>query len=219
MTGVLFDMDGVVVDSQRRWARFEREELLPSVTGGRPADPGAFAGMHVDEVYDHLSATVGTTVDRETFLDRYDRHATTLYGEEARLMPGFRGLRRSLRDGGVAVALVSSSPRRWIDLVLERFDLAFDAVVNGDDVDGASKPDPAIYRLATDRLGIRPGDGVAVEDTAHGVSAASGAGLAVIGYDAAGSGQDLAAADAVVTGPAALRAELGRRLGLDLDDG
>jgi len=109
------------------------------------------------------------------------------------------------------VALVSSSPHRWIDYVLERFEIrgSFDAVVSADDVDGPSKPAPTIYEHAAGELGIDPTECVAVEDSEHGVAAATAAGMTVIGYvpDPDETG-DLPAADAVAASPAELRAHL-----------
>jgi beta-phosphoglucomutase-like phosphatase (HAD superfamily) len=93
--------------------------------------------------------------------------------------------------------------------VLERFDLAVDAVVSGDDFDGPGKPDPALYRRAGDRLGVAPGDAVAVEDSVHGIEAARGAGMTVVGFRFGNDeGTDFADAHLVPAGPEELVASL-----------
>lgn len=69
-------------------------------------------------------------------------------------------------------------------MVLDRFELeaSFDTVVAGDDVSGPSKPDPRIYEHATSLLGVDSAESVAVEDSRHGVTAATSAGLHCLGY-------------------------------------
>jgi HAD superfamily hydrolase (TIGR01509 family) len=181
MDAVCFDMDGVVVDSERYWRDREREALLPCAVG-EPVPLSEVTGLNVVDLYAHLSDAYGTRVTEAAFLDAYDEAAATVYGSEVRLLPGFEALVGDLRDAGVATALVSSSPVRWIDLVLDRFDLhdAFDAVVSADHAE-RGKPAPDVYRLATDRLGVSPERTVAVEDSGHGIAAANAAGLTAVG--------------------------------------
>jgi len=203
---VCFDMDGVVVDSERHWVPLENERILPAAVPGADVTAGDITGMNVRDLYAHLSAEYGTALDEGEFLALYDDAAEELYTERAALLDGFEELVGSLREAEVAVALVSSSPRRWIRLVLERFGLAdrLDAVVSADDVD-SGKPAPDVYERAADRLGVAPGRCVAVEDSTHGLAAALAAGMEGVGYrTAVNAGQDLSAADTVAEGPVAL---------------
>jgi HAD superfamily hydrolase (TIGR01509 family) len=92
--------------------------------------------------------------------------------------PGVRSWIAAARELGAQVAIASSSPRSWVLGHLERVDAVglFDQVTTGDEVP-THKPDPAIYRLALERLGV-PGDAaIAVEDTAHGIAAAQAVGM------------------------------------------
>lgn len=187
MDACCFDMDGVVVDSERHWVPLENDRILPSVVDAPPGEgptAGEITGMNVEEAYALLEREHGTTVDLGEYLAVYDDAAAELYDERVALLPGFRELCEDLRTAGVAVALVSSSPHRWIDRVLDRFELhdAFDAVVSADDVPGPGKPAPDVYAHATERLGVDPTAAVAVEDSPHGTAAASAAGLDVVGY-------------------------------------
>lgn len=207
---VVFDMDGVVVDSERYWQAIEGEEILPAAVIGDPPEPGAITGMSHLEVYDHLADGHEMAIDEAEFVERYEAAAGTVYGERVVLMTGFEELLAALRECGAALALASSSPHHWIDLVLERFDLAdaFDAVVSGEDVPHA-KPDPAIYRRTLDVLEVPAERAVAVEDSAHGVAAARAAGMAVVGYAVdPDAGQDLGNATESVETADALRATL-----------
>lgn len=210
---VLFDMDGVVVDSERYWVERERETILPAAVE-EPVDPAEITGMNVSDLYDYLRERYEVHEDRETFVGRYDEVARTVYGESVSLLPGYESLEAALSEAGVSLALVSSSPVRWIDIVRERFGLdAFDAVVSADHVE-RGKPAPDVYELAIERLGIAPSEGVAVEDSRHGVRAATDAGLSAIGYASRTPPGHLSEANRVVSTPATLHEALREAVGL-----
>jgi len=212
---VLFDMDGVIVDSEVYWEAFEDERILPRVLGesGKRPEPGETTGMNFREIYAHLEANYDVQVEEKEFIDLYDRTAREIYTEHASLMPGFRELCADLSEAGVIAAVVSSSPQEWIALVTERFDLAFDTVVSVEDVEGSGKPEPDVYEYAADLIGIEPSECAVVEDSQHGTRAAARAGARVIGYRGeANTDLSLPAAGTVVSGSNELRTELSRRL-------
>ena len=214
MTGpgaaVLFDMDGVIVDSEEHWSAFEETTLLPSVIDGEHPEPDETTGMNFREIYEHLARHYELTVEREGFVARYEDAAREIYRERVGLMPGFPNLCETLRERGIEVAVVSSSPQEWIAIVRERFDLGpFDAVVSAEDIEGPGKPEPDVYEHAAAVLGVDPAACIAVEDSPNGTQAAARAGMDVIGYrSAANAGADLSAADVVVDGPEELRTNL-----------
>jgi HAD superfamily hydrolase (TIGR01509 family) len=207
---VLFDMDGVIVDSEEYWLAFEDEELFPETLAEPYPDNDEITGMNYREIYDYLDDGYETTVDREAFVGRYEAAAEGIYGEDVSLLPGFRELTADLRDRGLRVGIVSSSPPDWIDTVIDRFDLGpFDAVASADAIDGPGKPEPDVYERAAAELSLDPADCVVVEDSANGSLSAGRAGAYVIGYrTATNADADLPAADRVVDGPAALRTAL-----------
>ena len=209
MDAVLFDMDGVIVDSERYWTEIEEERVFPA-TGVPDVRATEITGMNYREVYDYLDDEYDVTADREEFLGIYEEAAREVYTERAALMDSFRDLCGTLQDRGTRLAIVSSSPPEWIDLVCDRFGLAgFDATVSAEEVDGPGKPEPDVYRHAADELGVDPAECVAVEDSTHGVASATAAGMACIGYRGADAKRrDLAAADSAVDGPQELGAAL-----------
>ncbi len=208
-------MDGVLVDSEDAWVRREREDLLQRAVPEATVDLAEITGMNYRDIYDHLAAEYDVAVPKAAFLAWYDDAATTVYGEEVAVLPGVGDLLADLRAAGVPVALVSSSPRDWIDIVLERFDLAVDAVVSGDDFDGPGKPDPAIYAHAAERLEMAPAETVAVEDSVHGIAAARRAGMTVVGFRFGDDeGTDLGQADLAPGTPAALDEAIRGMIGL-----
>ncbi|MHB9287245.1 HAD family hydrolase [Halobacteriales archaeon Cl-PHB] len=213
MKAVCFDMDGVLVDSEDYWVELEREELLPQVVPDEPVDPAETTGMNYRDIYDYLDREYETAWTKQAFVDWYDAAAETIYGEQVAILPGAAALVADLRNAGVAVALVSSSPVDWIETVTERFDLEFDAIVSGDAFDGEGKPHPAIFEHAADRLGVDPSETVAVEDSGHGVESASRAGMTVVGFRHGHEpASDLDGADVVAHSPADLEAYLRDRL-------
>ncbi|MFP8891244.1 HAD family hydrolase [Natrialbaceae archaeon A-CW2] len=207
-SAVLFDMDGVLVDSEDYWVELERERLLPEVVPDGNVDVREITGMNYREIYDYLEANYDVAVSREGFLKRFEETAQELYHERVSLLEGVHDLLAELEEENVARAVVSSSPHDWIDIVLERFDLeeSFDRVISAEEIDGPGKPEPDIFEYAAEQLGLAPEDCVVVEDSAHGIEAAIRAGTTCIAYDIdAHDGIDYSGTDAVVTTPAGLR--------------
>jgi len=208
MQAVCFDMDGVLVDSEDYWVPYEKDELLPRV-GLEDLDIDEITGMNYREIYDYLVETYGVGMDRREFLGWYEETAERIYGEDVTLLPGAHDLVSDLRDRDASVAIVSSSPHDWIDVVRERFGLSVDAVVSAETVDGPGKPHPTVYEHAAGELGADPARTVAVEDSVHGIESADRAGMHVVGFRHGGTDEtDRGRADYVAGSPADLREHL-----------
>jgi len=208
---VCFDMDGVLVDSEDYWHAAEREEILPRVLADGADSPelDEVTGMYYGEIYDYLAEHYEVVVDKDEFMTLYDETAESIYGERVELLSGAREFVDELRDAGVPVALVSSSPRDWIEVVLDRFDLAFDLIAPAEEFDGPGKPEPGLYEEAIRDMGGTVDRAVAVEDSENGVLAATRSGAYTIAVrDDHNAATDLSAADEVVDrdDPAALYA-------------
>ncbi|ELY85370.1 HAD family hydrolase [Natrinema altunense] len=208
MTAVLFDMDGVLVDSEDYWVEFQREEILPATVPDEDVAVAETSGMNFREIYDYLDDEYGAAISREAFVQRFTEATEEIYTERAALLDGLHALLAELDDRGVPTALVSSSPHDWIGMVTERFDLEneFDHVISADDIDAASKPAPDIFEYAAGEIGVPAEDCVVVEDSENGIEAAARAGTVVIAYRIDAHGDiDRSPADEVVASPAALR--------------
>ena len=208
MDAVLFDMDGVIVDSEDYWVERERKEILPLVVPDEDVPVGEITGMNYREIYDYLDAEYGAAISREEYVELFHETAREIYTEHVSLFPGFSGLLEELEDRDAVVGLVSSSPHDWIDVVLERFSLegAFDAVVSAEEVDGPGKPEPNVYEYAAERVGVPIERCLAVEDSGHGVESAARAGATTVAYRIdAHDDPDYSSADVVVDSPDALR--------------
>lgn len=211
MDAVVFDMDGVLVDSEEYWVELEEERVFPEAVGEDVVDTEEITGRNYREIYDYLEANYPEqlAVDRETLEGYYEDVAEELYTERVELLEGFEGLATDLRERGVDLAVVSSSPHDWIDIVLDRFDLReyFETVVSGDAIDGPGKPDPSVYEQAVAELDVDPGEAAAVEDSENGIEAANRAGMTSVAYRTdINHEMDFSDADAVAKGPEELRA-------------
>lgn len=208
MTAVLFDMDGVLVDSEDYWVEFQREEILPATVPDEDVAVAETSGMNFREIYDYLEETYGAAITREEFVRRFNEAAEEIYTERADLLDGLHELLAELDDRGVPTALVSSSPHDWIGMVLERFDLegAFDRVISADDIDAASKPAPDVFEYAADELGVPAAECIVVEDSENGIEAAARAETIVVAYRIDAHGDiDRSSADEIVDSAAELR--------------
>lgn len=203
MDAVVFDMDGVVVDTEKYW--MEVEKKICDEIGCESVETEEIAGMSIGNTYDYLSTNYSISVSEDEFFELYSKRAREIYGEKAELMDGLKQLIADLRKRNLKIGLATGS--YWPDQVIKRFDLEFDTVVDSGRVEGQGKPDPETYRLAVRELEVSPEKAVAVEDTDSGLQSAKGAGLYCVGYTES-PGQNLMAADETVDSPAELRERL-----------
>ncbi|MDP9496840.1 MAG: HAD family phosphatase [Actinomycetota bacterium] len=179
---VLFDMDGLLVDTEPLWtqAQVELAERLGSVW--RPEIKARVAGTRVDVAVPIMLAELGHAPEA-ALVDATTRdllaRMVDLYAGPLELLPGAGELVAALRRDGVPTALVSSSYRVLVEAVVRRLDLAFDLVLGGDEV-GRAKPDPEPYLTACAGLGVAPHTAVVLEDSPSGVASGEAAGCTVV---------------------------------------
>ncbi len=177
---VIFDMDGVLVDSEAVWddvrKRFTEEN------GGHWHDDAQreMMGMSSVEWSRYVRDRLGVDMDPEEISAAVADRVADVYREHLPLLPGAVAAVRSLAEEW-PLSLASSSNRHVIDLALELAGIAdaFRATVSSEEV-GAGKPAPDVYLEAAKRLGVDPGACVAIEDSTNGIRSARAAGMAVI---------------------------------------
>jgi HAD superfamily hydrolase (TIGR01509 family) len=180
--GVVFDCDGLLVDTEPSWedaeaAMFARRGL------GLSADLRAgFIGISSMDAAAKMAALFDEPGTEATLYDELLAAVTGLIERQAAAMPGALAVVAAVRAAGVPVAVASNSPERIVRAALQRAGLAdaFDAVVPVESV-GRPKPAPDLYLEACRRLGTSPERTVAFEDSVTGLASARGAGLAVVG--------------------------------------
>lgn len=179
---VVFDLDGVLVDSERvnvasAIAAFEGSGMMLE-----PDAPSRIVGRHPVDYVPELAEPFGMPADEQRMLmERQGGIYHRLWDEQARLFVGARPTLITLRDRGFRLALATSAGRAHVSRCLERFDLGglFEVVSTCDDV-SRRKPDPEVYLRTFEALGIAPTAAGVVEDSAHGVRAAVASGAACI---------------------------------------
>lgn len=210
---VCFDMDGVLVDTEPHWHDLWQEVVFPEAVSGEPTLDDVTGRSYPESLRD-LDAEYGLERDVAYYEDLLTAEAASLYTSDAGGPAAVHDLFDAIRDRGVAVAVVSSAPRAWIEGVVDRFDLGpLDALVSAEAVAGPGKPAPEVYEHAAAELGVDPSACVVVEDSGNGVRSAAAAGATVIRYACSGECGPLPGADAVADDPAALERILFEYLG------
>ncbi|GAA3960159.1 hypothetical protein GCM10023085_48370 [Actinomadura viridis] len=181
VTGVVFDLDGVLVESEHLWEESWADHTRRRGHAWTPADTAAVQGMSAPEWARHIAVLLGDPGSAGEVRDACVGYMIgALERGDIRLLDGAAELVAGVA-ARVPVALASSAARRLIDAVLPAFglDRHFTATVSSEEVP-RGKPAPDVYAEAARRIGTGPGQGVAVEDSANGIRAAHAAGLAVI---------------------------------------
>jgi HAD superfamily hydrolase (TIGR01509 family) len=177
---VIFDLDGVLVDSEHVWDEV-REELARE-RGGRWHD-GAQAdmmGMSSTEWSRYMHDVIGLPEPPEEINDEVVRRMLARYAEELPLIEGgVEAVHRLAAD--FRLGLASSSNRPLIDAVLEQAGITdlFEATVSSEEVE-RGKPAPDVYLDAARRLGVAPERCAAIEDSGNGIRSAHAAGMQVV---------------------------------------
>ncbi|HXK33743.1 MAG TPA: HAD family phosphatase [Dehalococcoidia bacterium] len=195
---VLFDLDGVIVDSRPHhlsaWERWAREH-------GIDAPSGYFHrtfGLRNDAIIGGLLPDI-----EPAELRRHAEAKESLFRARARgdlqALPGVRELLDFLEEQDIPSAIVTSTPRANLDIILETLRLSgrFGALVAEEDA-AHGKPDPEGFLVAAERLGVPPERCVVIEDAPAGLQAAKAAGMRAIGVTTTRPAADLGDADLVV---------------------
>jgi HAD superfamily hydrolase (TIGR01509 family) len=177
---VVFDLDGVLVDSEHVWDEARKE--LAAKRGGRWHDRASrdMMGMSSLEWSRYMRDEIGLREPPEEISAEVVRRLEEIYRRELPLVEGARGAVERLAARW-PLALASSSNRELIDLVLELSGLArhFLVTVSSEEV-ARGKPAPDVYLEAARRLGVPPERCAAIEDSANGIRSAKAAGMRVL---------------------------------------
>jgi HAD superfamily hydrolase (TIGR01509 family) len=201
---VVFDFDGLLMDTESSMLASWRYEWRQH---GLELDVDTFFADHGGDVtqgrYAKLAQAVGPDYDQAASHARRLAHRDRLHAALG-LAPGIARWLDQAQELGIRLAVASSSPRFWVRGLLagvhslDRFEL----MACGDEV-ARPKPDPGVYLLALERLGLPAGRAIAVEDAPHGVAAAQAAGMRCVAIPSRRANRArFAAADLLLTSAA-----------------
>jgi len=178
---VIFDMDGVLTDSEPAFYAAVNDVLARHGAYVGMEEYRPYVGVATEEVWRRLIERYSLPTTLAAIQEDYEAPLMARLHERRPPLPGARELIDALRARGVPVGLCTSSYARWADAVLASAGLGglFDALSTADLVE-RTKPNPAPYRLAASMLGRPPEECVAIEDSASGVASALRAGCYVV---------------------------------------
>jgi putative hydrolase of the HAD superfamily len=176
---IIFDFDGTIIDTEtpvfRAWEKvysdFDIELAKESYATCIGSDFGGF------NPFEDLETKTGRKIDWDSVTPQRRSHYRSLLSDE-RAMDGVAELVEEAKMNGLKLAIASSSPREWIDQYLPQTGLEgkFETIVTLDDVTKA-KPDPELFLVALERMGIKSSEAMVIEDSPNGCLAAKQAGL------------------------------------------
>jgi HAD superfamily hydrolase (TIGR01509 family) len=198
---VIFDLDGVLVDSEQLWDAVRRGVAAEASRLWPMEATRAMQGMSTAEWSAYLTDAVGIPAEPEQVAATVVERMASQYHVRLPLLPGAVEVVQRLGRRW-PLGLASSSPRRLIDIVLESTGLAqwFQVSISTEEV-GAGKPSPVVYQTVVGRLGVEPAQAIAIEDSSNGLRSAAAAGLGVLAVPHAAfppSEDALALADVIV---------------------
>lgn len=179
---VIFDMDGLLIDSEPLWVRAEIEVFGAAGVALTEADCALTKGLRIDDVVAYWRARRGFDSAAEGAIRaNLVTRVAELVASEGRALPGVEAALDTARENGRPIALASSSPRTIIDAALARLGIAsaFDVVHSAQD-EAHGKPHPGIFLTTAERLGVSPLECVVLEDSLTGVVAAKAARMGCI---------------------------------------
>jgi beta-phosphoglucomutase len=186
-SAVIWDVDGTMVDTSelhfQAWSAVARELGQPFTR----ADFAATFGRRNPEIVRQLFPGRFSERDLEALAERKEQLYRDAAGKGVTLLPGTGPLLEALAAAGFHQAIGSSAPRANLELILEVTGTArfFDVIVAMEDTQ-RGKPDPQVFQVAAERLGVRPGRCVVIEDAVAGVQAAKAAGMKCLAVSVGG---------------------------------
>ncbi len=208
LRAVIFDWDGVVVDSSRH---HERSWEIVAERRGLPLPPDHFKcgfGRKNNVIIPDLGWATTPAEVEALAREKEETYRALVREQGIAPLPGVRDLLEALAEDDIPAAIGSSTERANLDLLLDLMELRryFGVIVSGEEVTHG-KPDPAIFLLAAQRLGLAPEDCIVIEDALVGIEAAHAAGMAVLAVATTNAAGLLGRADAVVESLAGLKPE------------
>lgn len=201
MKAVIFDMDGVIIDSEPIHFEVDMQTMREFGVNISKDELNKYVGTTNEYMLNDLINKYKIQKSIKEILE-YKMELTIRRIKETKInaISGIPELLISLKHNNIKTAIGSSSPKELIITVIEKFQLGkyFDCIVSDDEVK-EGKPKPDIYLEVSKRIGVNPEECIVIEDSRNGVLAAKNAGMKCFGFRNVNSGnQDLSKADIIV---------------------
>lgn len=203
LKAVIFDMDGVLIDSEPDHYKIEQKIFDKLGIKISCSEHERFCGTTSDYMWKTLKEKYNLKQSLKQLV-QMDRTSYFKYlndsAEKICAIDGVKELIQKIDENNIIMAVASSSPVPVIKTVIKilNFDKYFKALVSGDEVK-SSKPAPDIFLAAAGKINVKPSECLVVEDSENGVKAAKRAEMKCIGYKNVNSGrQDLSGADTII---------------------
>lgn len=199
MKAIIFDMDGVIIDSEP--LHFELERELLEELGGKITEKehNNFVGTTDYHMWDTFKKQFNIELPVEEIINiKRERFNQNIH--RIKLVDNFEDFIIKVYDAGYSLGLASSNNKKTVDLIIERFNLNkyLKVAMSGEEVK-KGKPDPEIFLTTANKLNVLPSHCIVIEDARNGVIAAKSAGMKCVGLQNPGSGnQDLSKADLII---------------------
>lgn len=178
----LFDMDGVIVDTERKWRKMS-VGFAESIYGKEIVEKmGDTIGVSLDHEY-VFAKKHGFTMELDEYYRKFDEQAAKVYAT-TEITRGLEDLIVLLKEMDFTTGIVSSSRRQWIEMVLDKIGNRdfFDYTISLNEVGLPSKPSPEGYIRAMQDVGATPETTIILEDSNNGMKAGKASGAFVIGF-------------------------------------
>lgn len=183
--GVIFDLDGCLVDSEPLSLEAIASEMralgIKDATEREVGDQ--FLGVAMPVIVQYVAKRLGSPVP-PTFAARVESRLLSAYERQLRPIPGAKHLLVALRSEGIGTAIATGASLRRMAATLDLGGLSqwFEGTASSADEVENGKPAPDLFLLAAERLHLRPEECVVVEDSPHGIVGANAAGIPAIGF-------------------------------------
>jgi len=199
---IIFDMDGVLVDSEPFHVEIEKRQFERNHLNITDEEHMSFMGVASDVMRKKITAQHSLNKPVEELIEQFRAESIRFFSEldEIPVMPGLVELLEKLKGKNYPLAVASSSFPEIIELILRRTDLRkyFQVVVSSQEA-GKSKPEPDVFLLAAQKLGVSPKNCMVIEDSYNGIEAAHAAKMSCVAYQGPGANPQLQKeADAIV---------------------
>lgn len=182
LQAVIFDLDGVLADSEPRWNDIDAALLKEFGAEYNPADKQQVLGKSFPLAIQYYKQTYSLEPEIEALMRRRSEIAAVYYAEHIDIFAAAPAVLEALRRQGLQIGLATSSVSDFVIPFLTRHNLIgfFDQIVTGEEVKHG-KPSPDIYLRAAQKLAIDPSHCLVVEDALAGIQAGKSAGMTVVG--------------------------------------